>query len=329
MSDMNDFYKRIENVRRILVQTTLEPLQGNRFQPTGFPDLGAAEYAIPDGTEMLLVESAQSMANRMESVCWDEGNNDLIGSLKGLPYISVDLGEGAFTSSVTEAHRINSEYVLFKGSKARELLEKGVGLDGKKDKPIDFKKLYQTLLKYDVNSLVHGTFIEEVDGRLRLPRAISGFIEAKGVTRVQSGGVKFSHVNPSLKDGKGNVPYSRIEYAADEITAYFNLDVSQIRGYSLDDSATNLLLVLALYKMQKCLKEDLRLRTACDLKVAEGFDVTDENGKSIEIPEFDVVEKELASLIQTCSDGELFAVPPVTAIKYVAGKTGKQNSDSK
>ena len=29
---------------RLLMQCDLEPLQGTRFQPTGFPDLGAANY---------------------------------------------------------------------------------------------------------------------------------------------------------------------------------------------------------------------------------------------------------------------------------------------
>ena len=38
------------------------PVQGDRFQPTGFPSLGAATYQTKDGVK-LLVESAQSMAN--------------------------------------------------------------------------------------------------------------------------------------------------------------------------------------------------------------------------------------------------------------------------
>jgi CRISPR-associated protein Csb1 len=52
---------------RLLLKALLKPLQGYRFQPTGFPDLGAALYDGPDGKRMLLVESAQSMANRLES----------------------------------------------------------------------------------------------------------------------------------------------------------------------------------------------------------------------------------------------------------------------
>jgi len=48
---------------RMLAEASLGPVQTDRFQPTGFPDLGAATYTLADGTEMLLVESAQSMAN--------------------------------------------------------------------------------------------------------------------------------------------------------------------------------------------------------------------------------------------------------------------------
>ena len=34
---------------RILLEATLHPAQGTRFQPTGFPDLGAATFRSPSG----------------------------------------------------------------------------------------------------------------------------------------------------------------------------------------------------------------------------------------------------------------------------------------
>lgn len=63
---------------RLLLQARLKPLQDTRFQPTGFPDLGAATYDGPDGRKMLLVESTQSMANRLEAVCWDTVADDWV-----------------------------------------------------------------------------------------------------------------------------------------------------------------------------------------------------------------------------------------------------------
>ena len=103
----------LRNEPRLLVEVNLKPLQGTRFQPTGFPDLGAATYQAADSTSMLLVESAQSMANRMEAVCWDEGNNDWTQALKGLPFIQViDKNGKSLTNSILESHRINSPYIL-------------------------------------------------------------------------------------------------------------------------------------------------------------------------------------------------------------------------
>ncbi|MDE0519723.1 MAG: type I-U CRISPR-associated protein Cas7, partial [Candidatus Dadabacteria bacterium] len=34
---------------RLLVEATLRPLQGSRFQPTGFPNLGHAVFEDPEG----------------------------------------------------------------------------------------------------------------------------------------------------------------------------------------------------------------------------------------------------------------------------------------
>ena len=84
----------LKNQPRLLIEAKLKPIIGTRFQPTGFPDLGPATYKLPDGTDMLLVESAQSMANRLETVCWDSGANDWVAPLRGLPYVAVVSGNG-------------------------------------------------------------------------------------------------------------------------------------------------------------------------------------------------------------------------------------------
>src|SRR3546814_7205621 len=62
---------------------------------------------------MLLVESAQSMANRLEVVCWDKVGDDWVQPLKDLSVIKVTDKDGkSLTNSVLEAHRINSPYIL-------------------------------------------------------------------------------------------------------------------------------------------------------------------------------------------------------------------------
>jgi len=103
----------LSNAPRLLIQAKLKPLQGTRFQPTGFPEIGAAQYEGPGGENMLLVESSQSLANRMEEVCWDKVANDWVQPLRRLSVIKVNDKDGKpLTNSVLEAHRINSPYIL-------------------------------------------------------------------------------------------------------------------------------------------------------------------------------------------------------------------------
>ena len=75
----------LKSAPRILIEAALAPVAGTRIQPTGFPDLGPATYDAPgnngDMVPTLLVESAQSMANRLEAVCWDEGASDITPEL--------------------------------------------------------------------------------------------------------------------------------------------------------------------------------------------------------------------------------------------------------
>lgn len=265
----------LAHVPRLLIQADLKPLQGTRFQPTGFPELGAAEYEGPDGTPMLLVESAQSIANRLETVCWDHNTDDWIEPLRGLPLIKVLDADGkALTNSVLEAHRINSPYILeSKDKSVFDLLKHE--LADMKEGMVDLRKLARLLLRLDINALLHGVFLAKKDlagGRLRLPRALSGFIEAANIRIASSGGVKNDAVNPSgdTKKGFGNVPFNRDEYVSPEIRAFFNIDLAQLRGYGFDPAVFDLLVVIALYKIRRFLATGLRLRTACDLDCIGG-----------------------------------------------------------
>ena len=115
-------FEQLRSEPRLLMEADVKPLQGTRFQPTGFPDLGAATYTLSDGTEMCLVESAQSMANRLEAVCWDDAAEDVVPPLKGIPYVLVKQDGEVLTNSLLEAHRINSPYIL--ESRDRTFFEK-------------------------------------------------------------------------------------------------------------------------------------------------------------------------------------------------------------
>src|SRR5690606_36256831 len=101
----------LHDARRLLFSVRLKPIQGTRFQPTGFPDLGAAVYQAGE-TTYLLVESPQSMANRLEAVCWDEATNDVRPPLRGISYIRVEQDGEYLTSSIMEEDRINSPEII-------------------------------------------------------------------------------------------------------------------------------------------------------------------------------------------------------------------------
>lgn len=336
----------LERAPRLLAEATLRPVQGERFQPTGFPDLGAATYSLTNGTSMLKVESEQSMANRFEAVCWDPAKDDLIADLAGLPYVRAKLdAKGATTSSILEAHRLNSPYILgdvaFKTKLLKELnlpertlkkagktkaTDPGDGPESEAEDPpeaiVDLRRIAPTIFRYDPGSLIHGVFLEKLNGRLRFTRALSGFIEARNVEPAASGGVKNDRYAPkppgvkgfTAKEGFGNVPFHRTEYTAEQITLFVSLDLDLIRGYGLPDPATRLLTSLALWKVRAFLEEGLRLRTACDLECATSLRV----GRPTDfvLPEKDALMEEVKQYIQTCTQRNLFASPPVTEVTF-------------
>lgn len=310
---------KLNTAPRLLLTAQLKPVLGTRFQPTGFPDLGAATYKAKnaDGKieNMLLVESAQSMANRLEAVCWDANANDWVAPLKGLPLVVVKDKQGnPVTNSVLEAHRLNSPYILEGKSAFVDTLKKELGVE--KEGRVDLRKLAAVLLKYDINSLLHGVFIaksEIAGGRMRIPRVITAFIEASDVEVAASGGVKNDAVNPSgdTAKGFGNVPFHRDEFCGN-ITAYFNVDLAQIRGYGLGEAVEKLLYALALYKIRALLDNPFRPRTACDLVVESVAPA--KHSADFALPALKEIEAALPSLIKACADK--FANPTTTTVTF-------------
>jgi CRISPR-associated protein Csb1 len=328
---LDEQLKPLATAPRLLLEAHLQPLQGTRFQPTGFPNLGAATYDGPKGERMLLVESAQSMANRLETVCWDRPADDWVAPLKGLPLVKVFKKrkgkddkeiEESLTNTVLEAHRINSPYVL-EGKDKSVLHFLKAQLAEMEEGPVNIRKLATVLLSLDTNALIHGVFLAKSDlagGRLRLPRALSAFIEAGEVKEAQSGGVKNDHVKPgkgnegqTSKEGFGNVPFARSEFTSAKVIAYFNLDLAQIRAFGVGESVTQLLIALALFKIQAVLDSGLRLRTACDLEVKpSGIIVTRPTG--FVLPTLAELQKELPELIATVAKEQKWPDDRITRV---------------
>lgn len=261
---------------RTIIEAELRPLVGSRFQPTGFPDLGAAEFGRPGEPRSLLVESTQSMANRLEATTWDDATLDQPATLTGLPYVRIIDGAGVFlSSSRLEAHRLASAYIMdgtVGGVPGRDWLLGRLGLV--KGRPLDQRAVARACFALDPVSLVHGVFFAQKPWpwQPKISRAVTSFIEACDVNEVISGGVKRDAVNNEAKEGAtaegyGSVPHHRSEYTAARIAAYIAVDRAQLRSYGLSQPATALLDALIDYEIGTLLAGGLRLRTACDLVV--------------------------------------------------------------
>ncbi len=265
---------------RTIVNIPVTPIIGSSFQPTGFPDIGAATFDRPtvDGqTEpCVLVESTQSMANRLEGTLWDDATNSPHPAIEGLPWVRVTDPDGSYlTGSRTEAHRLASAFVreaTIDGTPVADVMLEKFAL--KADTPHAPRDIAAAIFALDPLCLLHGVFfaLKGWPGQPKIARAITGVVEAHGVTPVVSGGVKTDHVRHSLgeaeggtSEGYGMVPYTRTDYTAREIVASFAIDHNQIRAYGLPPEATALLETLALWEIRTLAENGMRFRTACDL----------------------------------------------------------------
>lgn len=324
---------------RQLFDVELQPIAGARFQPTGFPDIGAALFDRPRRQEgeilwekALLVESTQSMANRLEGTAWDDGTNAPVPLFEGLPYVRVlhDTDGEYLTSSRTEAHRLASAFIKdgsLGGDEGRTAIRSRLNL--RDDRPVPPRDIARAVFGLDPFCLIHGVFFAEPasvwPGQPKVARALTSFVEAIDVRRADSGGVKRDHVRHSLSDGAGGtaegygmVPFHRTEWTAGRIIASFSIDRAQLGSYGLGDSATALLHSIALWEIRSLLDGGLRLRTACDLRPV-GAEAVDQDGDSL--PTLAELDKKVRTLIGACSD--LVGEGGPIEVRWSGGKTRK------
>lgn len=272
---------RLENESRFVVDAILEPLVGSVFQPTGFPDLGAATFERPGSGTSVLVESVQSLTNHFESLGWDGAAQRPVSTLAKLPYVEVRSGEDSafLTSSRLEPHRLASAYIrdaAVDGITGEGLVTQRLELqDGK---PLDWPQIYQAIFELDPLCLIHGVFFSHKawHGNPKVRRSLTAVIEAHDARPVISGGLKRDDVSfrqggegRGAEEGYGFVPFGRTEYTAAEVVLTAAIDLAQIRGYGLSHEATELLISISLWELAGLLERPLRLRTACDLQVAD------------------------------------------------------------
>ncbi len=279
----------LANESRILLKARYTPTVGSSFQPTGFPDLGAAVFdrPVPEGETRtaVLVESVQSLANHLEATAWSHSVERPVEELARLPYVEVrGKGERFLTSSRLDPHRLAGAYVRnawLDGTQMLDVITDRLGLE--KGVPMDWRRAYEGVFNLDPLCLVHGVFFSDPKwrdyGNPKVRRAVTAVMEAHGARPVVSGGVKRDDVNPTKgesrtsTEGYGFVPFGRTEYTAERIELGVSVDVEQIRGYGLEDGKTELLIAVALWELRMLLDRPLRLRTACDLEREERIDI--------------------------------------------------------
>ncbi|MGH9155487.1 MAG: type I-G CRISPR-associated RAMP protein Csb1/Cas7g [Acidimicrobiales bacterium] len=322
---------------RQLFDVDLQPVNGSRFQPTGFPDIGAATFKrfdteMSDWVDALVVESPQSMANHLEGMAWDAAANEPTALFAGLPYVRVVHAddEGYLTSSRTEAHRLASAFIkesTLDSLDMKSIIRERLGL--RDDRPVAPRSIAEAVMRLDPLCLVHGVFFAEKaviwPGQPRIVRALSAQIEAIDVKPAHLGGVKRDHVRHEISDtggsaeGYGTIPYHRTEYSARTIRASFNLDLAQIRSYGLGEDATALLVAIARWEIAALLDQPLRLRTACDLERPPGA-IVDRSGQSL--PSIESLAGEVREGIAACV-GLFVGVTPMV-VKWRATKRPKK-----
>jgi CRISPR-associated protein Csb1 len=311
----------LDDAARLVVDARLRPVIGSTFQPTGFANLGAAEFQRPGGPPSLLVESVQSLANHFESLGFDGATRQPIPLLEQLPWIAVLAADGGqhLTSSREEPHRLASAYVRdaeIAGEGGLAWLVRRLGL--LPGLPLDWRLIYAAIFQLDPLCLLHGVYFSKgFRGNPKVRRALSAIIEAHDVAPVVSGGLKRDDVQLKSSPGQGAeeaygfVPFGRTEYTAHEIVFSASLDLEQLRGYGLEPAATRLLTLIAVWELRSLLDGPLRLRTACDLELEQ---VTVRRPDGYELPGRLELQHEIASVDVT------FDEPGVRVATWPAAK---------
>jgi CRISPR-associated protein Csb1 len=281
-----------EGPRRLVIEAHLKPVAGDRFQPAGFPEVGHVIYDAPRNhrngdparpEQVCIVDSAASMANHLEKVCWDEVRSDLQPDLEGLPYVRLEATRAGepnlfVTCSILQDHRIASSYFIESacrepgGQTLGDYLHQQGGFQATAKRaflpPANRTQAIRAIFRLDPNSLVHGTFFPQKKlGNFRLARLLTAHCEAFGARRCASSGVKFDAIGfKHAKDTNyGQSIFQRDEETAQDIVASFVVDLQQLRGFGLETAEGKLLLGLCLWKINAFLRRGTRLRSSCDL----------------------------------------------------------------
>lgn len=346
----------LQGPRRLTIKAEMVPDAGleARWQPAGFPELGHVIYDAPAGLDsdgnpkskkVCVVDSPASMANHLESLCWDaRTRNGLVTDLQGLPYVRLEATQQGkpnllITSSILQDHRIASSYFTESQwpstqGRAAEVGQNRLFRDfnlqmGSKRSivpPASWRNIYDTLFRYDPCSLVHGVFFPQKKlGNIKIPRALTANLDAYEAHTVPYSGVKFDPIGyKHQKDTNyGQSIFAKEDVVAWTIIATFSIDAQQIRNYGLRDDETRLLLILSLWKVERFLNDAPKLRTNCVLRGRN----PPQNQVDGELVQLDVLglSEELRRLVQAIySDHEIGPITVTRTMEELSRSAGQE-----
>lgn len=235
---------------RVVIDASMELTNGSFFQPTGFPDIGACVFVDKNGRRRCLVESEQSLTNRLEAVCMQAPGTWRAPFDGKLPVVRVSDGSGSLlATNLTEPHRLSSSYVLEgtldknvnnenNGKRLQDVLRArlGVSEDGKRW-PLDKRaELSRVVFALDPAAMLHGfQFMQWSAVGLRQQRLLHARMEAvlAGDSDVHYGMVKVDAIEPessSQKMGnKGQSIAHKARLVPESINATFEIDILGLR----------------------------------------------------------------------------------------------------
>ncbi len=198
--------------------------------------------------------------------------------------------------------------------------------------PQDWWRVFKVIFKYDPNSLVHGILFPALG--IKIPRVLTGHLEAFGAARVGSAGVKFDKL---LMTTSGQPIFAVDEETAREIRATFIIDLALLRSFGrtekkdgnvnvqgLSEAQKRLLLALALWKIGRLLAKPFRYRSRCDLEIASLRRTDAAAAGDLKIEDLEV---DIADAIRSAG----FPKNPVTQVYWPAGeifKKAKEKADT-
>jgi CRISPR-associated protein Csb1 len=229
------------------------------------PDLNGLPYVVCVTDQEKRNENGEVVMEKN-----DDGKQGAVMEKSRVVVTTLSEGHRLASSLFTDAKSVVEAPESIKGKNLGDvLLKEEFKLEdlGKRSHPLpaDWWNVFSTIFKYDPNSLVHGILFPAMG--IKIPRVLTAQMDAFGVARVTTSGVKFDKL---LMTTSGQPIFAKDEETAEEIRATFVIDLALIRsfgnGEGLNDAQKQFLVAFALWKITQILQNPFRFRSGCDLE---------------------------------------------------------------